>query len=655
MKLPPLRTLQAVALLVLLTIIILAAHEFYLSAPQAGAWFGKLSANWGLAWVGFIAGCLAGWVFLCVDLWTPSKLERIEIQICYLRQSLGIFRTGLAGLALILPTYFLLFTHWGEIFSGLAFRFLMLLTASLAFAALTTPNSTRLAGGIQLLLGFALVGSVYVMGERFSSVSNFPFSLTWSEGNRLYDFSVYVNSSRYIYPGMLTIPYHDPGRYLLWGIPFLVPNSPIWLHRLWDALLWTVPFGILGLLLVRRAKIDCLRKWLLVLWVFLFLSQGPIYTPLVLSAILIVAVIGIANLWFALVGTAIAGYYAAISRWTWLPAPAAWGGSLWLAGISLKGQKNLGRLAKQLLPVAGLIAAGLLGASLGNPKFFSPQKLAASTALKQPMLWERLLPNPTLPEGILIAIGVASGPLIILLIWMAAKRTWEVAWLQRLAFLTTGLVFLGMGIVASVKIGGGSNLHNFDMFLVTLTLLAGLALRSVNAEKITSWPDWARGLLALAILLPSFHAIRQGSMLNVPDDQMVQEALQLITKKVNRASQRGEVLFIDQRQLLTFGYIQGVPLVSEYEKKYLMDQAMQGNANFFKQFYADLARGRFSMIVSEPLYTNEQDASHSFQAENNAWVIWVARPLLCYYAPVETIPEVRVQLLVPRADSSGCP
>jgi len=34
---------------------------------------------------------------------------------------------------------------------------------------------------------------------------------------------------------------------------------------------------------------------------------------------------------------------------------------------------------------------------------------------------------------------------------------------------------------------------------------------------------------------------------------------------------------MDQRQLLTFGYVPKIPLVDDYEKKYMMDTAMTGD------------------------------------------------------------------------------
>jgi hypothetical protein len=111
---------------------------------------------------------------------------------------------------------------------------------------------------------------------------------------------------------------------------------------------------------------------------------------------------------------------------------------------------------------------------------------------------------------------------------------------------------------------------------------------------------------------------------------------------------------MDQRQLLTFGNITGIPLVPDYEKKLLMNQALSSNAAYFQDYYRDLAAKRFSLIITEPLRTPVQDSSYQFGEENNAWVKWVANPTLCYYEPLDTLKTVRVQLLVPKQGEVDC-
>jgi hypothetical protein len=47
-------------------------------------------------------------------------------------------------------------------------------------------------------------------------------------------------------------------------------------------------------------------------------------------------------------------------------------------------------------------------------------------------------------------------------------------------------------------------------------------------------------------------------------------------------------------------------------------------------------------------------SAFEFGEENNAWVNWAARPILCYYEPLETYTKFRTQLLVPRTDVQDC-
>jgi hypothetical protein len=99
--------------------------------------------------------------------------------------------------------------------------------------------------------------------------------------------------------------------------------------------------------------------------------------------------------------------------------------------------------------------------------------------------------------------------------------------------------------------------------------------------------------------------------------------------------------------------------VADYEKKFMMDEALTGDSNYFQTFYQDLVRKRFSLIVSEPLETFQQHTGEIFGDEGDSFVKWVSIPVLCYYQPVATFREAGVQLLEPRPvpldDPQHCP
>ena len=76
---------------------------------------------------------------------------------------------------------------------------------------------------------------------------------------------------------------------------------------------------------------------------------------------------------------------------------------------------------------------------------------------------------------------------------------------------------------------------------------------------------------------------------------------------------------MDQRQLLTFNQVKKATLIPDYEKKYMMDQAMAGNEAYFEGFYSDLKQKRFGIIISDTLRVNYQNDQNDFNEENNAW------------------------------------
>jgi hypothetical protein len=298
----------------------------------------------------------------------------------------------------------------------------------------------------------------------------------------------------------------------------------------------------------------------------------------------------------------------------------------------------------------------------------------------QALLWYRLFPNATYGYGILIGLLLAVLPLIVVLLYLAITRRWILNIWQKLAVVLPLLAFLVVGLIISVKIGGGGDLHNMDMFFIGVMFAGAIAWRNGGYEwvqHISASPLWIRIIVILMIILPAYPAMlslrpiairedmrwvmiladipRTGPFPELlPSEKDTRKSLNSIRNEVERASSQGDILFMDQRQLLTFGYVKEVPLIPEYDKKVLINQAMSEDSLYFAEFYKDLATHRFSLIISHPLHENIQTDLNQFGEENNAWVTWVSTPVLCYYKPIHTLRKVTVQLLVPRQDTSGC-
>jgi hypothetical protein len=166
-------------------------------------------------------------------------------------------------------------------------------------------------------------------------------------------------------------------------------------------------------------------------------------------------------------------------------------------------------------------------------------------------------------------------------------------------------------------------------------------------------------LFIFMLLYPLYPVFLTAIPLKLPSREDQKNILTIIQKSVREAKNNGEVLFIDQRQLLTFGQVKDVPLIPDYEKKYLMNEAMGADQSLFNHFYEDLRNHRFSLIVNEPTFIEYQAEDYYFGSENDVWVKWVSQPLLCYYRPLNTFKSVGVELLIPRVlppDSSWqCP
>jgi hypothetical protein len=235
-------------------------------------------------------------------------------------------------------------------------------------------------------------------------------------------------------------------------------------------------------------------------------------------------------------------------------------------------------------------------------------------------------------------------------------------------------VFLAGGVIVSLKIGGGSNLHNLDAYMVILLVVASYflfkrakpdrepaseppdgGLETAKSSRTSRLINWG---LALALLIASIYTLdtRPPAAETPPDPQVISQNLELIRKAALEAQQKGgEVLFLSNRQFLTFHNID-VPLVPDYERVFLMEVAMAGDPLYLGRFYDDLRNQRYALIVSEPLSKEEKDGRVNFGLENNAWVKNVSRYILCYYEPTQTLKDVQVQLLVPSpAPSTGSP
>jgi hypothetical protein len=149
-------------------------------------------------------------------------------------------------------------------------------------------------------------------------------------------------------------------------------------------------------------------------------------------------------------------------------------------------------------------------------------------------------------------------------------------------------------------------------------------------------------------------ALRQIGLPSTYNQVGAEKDIQLLQQVTAEAVQAGgEVLFVTERHLITFGMIRGIPLTPEYEQIELMEMAMSGNRAYLEEYYSDLKNHRFAIIIAEDQKFTEQKEG-AFVEENVAWVRYVGAPLLCAYKPVESLSTTNIMVFVPRPSNPEC-
>ena len=519
-----------------------------------------------------------------------------------------------------------------------------------------------------LALPILAQGAIVKVLSFAPDVSRYPFSLGWSEASRFYYASLPFAAR--LYGEHLPLSVLHPTRYLLQSLPFLVPGVPLWGLRLWQVLLWLGMTAITAGLLVWRLKPQRrLRGALLALWFFLFLFQGAVYYHLQVCIWLVLLGTSPRHPWRTLVVVLLASFWAGMSRVNWFPVPAMLAAGLYFleAPVRLEAEARAARsafatwLRYLLWPViwfvAGLAVAFasqafyiLWSGNLGNASAFG-------SSFTSNLLWYRLWPNPTFPLGIVPGILLVSLPPLAVIAQYAVVKGRALHPLRWLALAAMLAVLIGGGLVVSVKIGGGGDLHNLDAYLTLLGFMAAYLFtdRAAPEAGVSAVFIPHYGLALFAILVPvafSISLYMPAQKFSRPGSNEPLARLREIVEA--NAKGGGQVLFISQRQLLTFGYIHGVQLIPDYELLTLMEMAMSNNRTYLDRFYSDLARHRYDMIVA-PRQAASAVYLEQFSDEDNVWVDQIARSLYCEYQVKTALPDLGVDVLVPRKGHPQCP
>ncbi len=507
------------------------------------------------------------------------------------------------------------------------------------------------SSGLALLIGGIVFQACFVL----QPVTDYPFSMGWSEASRFYYGSLPFSKS--VYGVSLPLSVWHGSRYFLLSIPFLFGNSTLWAARLWQAFLWISLSSAASFFLTRRLKLDSpLMKFLIGGWFALFLFQGAVYYHLLVCVIIVFAGISPKQNLKSLLAVILASFWAGMSRVNWFPVPAMLAIAIYLLEQPLSKSKNFWQYI-QIPALWGV--TGLFFAFVGQFFYISisgnHDLSAFGSSFTSALLWYRWWPSDTNPLGVIPGTLLVSFPPCLLLVWILRGR-WNmlhpIRWIGILAML---VVLLGGGLVVSTKIGGGGDLHNMDAYIVLVGLIIIYFFSNlVEAESLplTLHKIDPPLLMNFLLIIPVIFSLSR-VVLPVQYDQ-VQASNDLLTLRqtVQGYSAKGEVLFIYERHLLTFGMIPNIPIVPEYEVISLTEMAISGNQPYLDKFYSDLEKHRFTAIVARK--QNLDATTGDFAEESNAWNQLVAYHLLCEYEPVLTLDSSNIQVFVPR-DAPECP
>lgn len=503
-------------------------------------------------------------------------------------------------------------------------------------------------------VAFAVVllaqGVIYQTYGIFAITSANPFSMGYSEAGRHYYASMFFAEKLY---GMeLPLPFLHPSRYLLLSIPFLADGLPLWFHRFWQAFLW---FGLTLGASISLARFSRTRGWMFILftaWAFLFFFQGAVYYHLHVMVILILAGVSTKKFGRSLVFIILVSLWAGISRVNWFPVPAMLAIAIYVLETPINDKGWRYWLTPFIWGISGLLTA-IVSQFVYIQISGNADVSAFGSSFTSELIWSRLLPNETFPMGILPGILLVSAPVLIAIHQIVRGKMSYIhplRWLVLIAMLVA--LFVG-GAIVSTKIGGGGDLHNMDAYLVMLAVLAvAFGSNQVSAESdaqpMVGRVGW--GVVMAGLLIPLGFAIRHIGFFPSFDKAVAEKDIQLLQESLESG---GEILFITERQLITFDVINGVTLVPEYEQSELMEMAMSRNRPYLENFYAELRARRFALIVAEDQKFTQQKEG-AFVEENVAWVRFVGAPLLCNYKPVVTLTSNNLQVYEPRPKQVEC-
>ena len=636
----------------------LAIYQIPGSATKLGV---DLSAS--LAWQGLLAGlALVGLLSLCLLTLTFSRYREWLLSLAEAPERIANGGTwmGIVPVVAALGGFTILFMipTIQSLFGGLGWlRFLIFWSFSLVgmwgikLLRRETPWFVALAAIV------LCQSTLHLLLVYWPRVTDYPFAMGWSETSRYYYPSLFLSET--VYGQEYPWPILHPTLHLLLAPPYLF-DAPLWFHRFWQvAIRYILVAAVVPALMTRLSVQGSTTRWLIGLWMFLFLFMGPVYFHLTIPVILVLLGFSRGDDRRTWIVVLLASIWCGWSRLNWYPMPGMIAAVLYLMEVPYRGKTIGSYLFKPVL----WFVAGILIAYLSQRVYIALSGIPDSgifyTSLASDLLWYRLWPNASYFLGILPGALLASLPVWIAMYIIIRSRVsdWHLLRLV-LIFAALLVLFLG-GLVVSLKIGGGANLHNMDAYfsllLIVFAYFAFARYRPENGDVTQPVPlHWL--LIVALIVMPAWSYLQFNIGRAPSDSTRTQDVLAQLQQRMDQVNaQDGEILFITQRHLLSMHMLDGMTLVPEYEREDLMEIAMANDLQHIQTFREDMEDQRFALIVVDPLNYNVLSKQRSFAEENNVWVTRIMKHILCNYREEIAFPADEIALYVPQQGERQCP
>ena len=587
-------------------------------------------------------------VFFNILVWKKGKLEQIELV-----QQWGQGKRLFSLLLLLFITVSLFFLLIGveefrPILTLYFVRAFFFFSAALLLTIILNAHYEH-SDWVNFAIAWLGLAVIWALLAYIPLQPSYPFSKSWAETSWFYYASFFYDQK--LYGADIPWPFLDIGRPFLLSFAYLLPKPSLAVMRIWQSTLWVGTALLVAWRLSKRLNLTGkTARILYILWGFLWVLLGPIYMHLALVVVIVLWGFDSKRLGKSLFWVGIASIAGGIFRINWMPVPAILGLTLYFLENPIPANK------KTLAYLRKPFWIGLTGVGVGVASFLLYAQLSGradtriTSKFTATFLWERLLPNATLSTGLLFGILFVSAGLL-----GGIYFVWRQTGYHRLRFgllaAMLAILFVG-GTVASAKIGGGNNLHNYDAYLSMLMVWGSYAFAGcIQSEKTepSQNPRALRLFLLSVVLTTVFWSILPARAFQLHDLETAKKELAQLNEFLQHADKAGErVLMIYSRHLLTFDLIESIELLPEYELEELTEIAISNNAAAAEAFRKSLVGREYDLIVTRVERDVIQGDDKPFAAENNAWVRTVSARLLNQYELVFYLPESGISIYAPK-------